>query len=159
MISDDFGLSGGQYESLSVSNIDLDNIQGLATGDYYVKVCVDVTNIEAEDNESNNCGQNTSSFPFESLTTNVASLETARLELHVYPNPVTSDQLTFALSESLNHTSTLTITDAAGRVVLTQDVDSNVKEIEVGISDLLEGIYYFSLSSNTFTQNGKFIRN
>jgi len=157
--SDDFGLSGGDYESLSVSNMDLDNVSGLTTGNYYVKVCVDVTNIEAEDNESNNCGQNNNSFQFESLTTSVESIEAIGINVLVYPNPATSNELTFSLSEALNHTSQLTITDAAGRVVLTQEVASNEEEIKLNIGDLQEGMYYYTLSSNEHTLSGKFVRN
>lgn len=157
--SDDFGISGGDYESLGVSNMDLDNVQGLATGDYYVKVCVDVTNIEAEDNESNNCGQNTTSFPFESLVTSVGSIEPLGIEVILHPNPATSNQLTISLSEALNQSSQLRIVDATGRVVLTQDVASNDQELEVNIVNLQEGIYYYVLSTNEHSLSGKFVRN
>ena len=157
--SDSFGLGDGDTENLGVSNIDLDNVSGLTTGDYYVKVCVDVTNIEDEDNESNNCGQNTTSFPFESLTTSVGSIEPARINVLLHPNPVSSDQLTFTLSEGLNHTGELFIMDAAGKIVLTQEVDANNEAIEVEINDLNEGIYYYTLTTDKHTLNGKFIRN
>lgn len=157
--SDNFGLSGGNYESLGVSNMDLDNVSGLATGNYYVKVCVDVTNIEAEDNESNNCGQNNNSFQFESLTTSIGSIKPIGVDVRLYPNPATSNELTFSLSEALNQTSQLTVTDAAGRVILTQEVASNEEEIKLNISDLQEGMYYYTLSSNEHTLSGKFIRN
>ncbi|MFK7783758.1 MAG: T9SS type A sorting domain-containing protein [Crocinitomicaceae bacterium] len=159
VISDDFGLNGGDYESLGVSNMDLDNVQGLATGDYYVKVCVDVTNIEMEDNESNNCGQNTSSFSFESLVTSVGTIEPLGINVLLHPNPVTSNQLTFSFSEALNHTSNLVITDASGRVVLTHKVLGTDQEIDLNISDLEAGIYYYVLSTNEHALSGKFVRN
>ena len=74
------------------------------------------------------------------------------------PN-ISLNQLTFTLSEGLNHTSNLTITDAAGRVVLVQDVTANNQEIEVNISDLEQGIYYYNLATEEHSLSGKFIRN
>ena len=77
----------------------------------------------------------------------------------LHPNPVSSDQLTFTLSEGLNHTGELFIMDAAGKIVLTQEVDANNEAIEVEINDLNEGIYYYTLTTDKHTLNGKFIRN
>lgn len=161
--SDSFGLSGGNSEALGVTNIDLDNITGLATGDYYVKVCVDVTNIEVEDNEGNNCGQNNNSFQFESLggggTSSVEALDLNSLNALLYPNPVLSNTLTFSLSETLDETPKITITNAAGKIMLVEDVSLTNNTIEIEISDLNQGIYFYTLSTGSHSQKGRFIRN
>ena len=159
--SDSFGLSGGNTEALGVTNIDLDNITGLATGDYYVKVCVDVTNIEVEDNEGNNCGQNNNSFQFESLgggTSSIEALDLISLNALVYPNPVLSNTLTFSLSETLNETPKITITNAAGKIMIVGDVTVTNNTIEIEISDLNQGIYFYTLSTGLHSQKGRFIR-
>jgi len=158
--SDSFGLGDGDTENLTVSNMDLDNISGLATGNYYVKVCADVTNLEAEDNEGNNCSQNNNSFSFESLG-NPASTETLNLNslnALLYPNPVVSNTLTFSLNETLNETPEITITDATGKMILVKAVRANNNIIEVETNDLNQGIYFYTLSAGSLSQKGRFIR-
>ena len=140
--------------------MDLDNISGLATGNYYVKVCADVTNLEAEDNEGNNCSQNNNSFSFESLG-NPASTETLNLNslnALLYPNPVVSNTLTFSLNETLNETPEITITDTTGKMILVKAITANNNMIEVETNDLNQGIYFYTLSAGSLSQKGRFIR-
>ncbi len=159
--SDAFGISGGDSESLTISNIDLDNISGLTTGDYYVKVCVDVTNIEMEDNEGNNCGQNTTSFQFESLGGGTSSTETLNmnsLNALLFPNPVLSNTLKFAVSETFSETPKITLTNAAGQVILVKEATVNNNTIEIEVGDLTQGMYLYTLSTGLLSQKGRFIK-
>lgn len=149
--TDVFGISGGDSETLQLSNIDLDALCNPPTGNYYFEVEVDVDNDESEDNENNNLKTYTSQgFYYEKL--NTASIdEKEQIKINVYPNPVT-DILNISSELSLQLSFKLMSSD--GKIVKDGLFDSSN---QIDVSDLKKGVYSLIVTSENKTVTEKII--
>ncbi len=102
-------------------------------------------------------GMNTPAYfamdQFVTLNSGVAVNELSSLEFSTYPNPVSSS-LTLNLGTAQN--ANVTIFDAAGRTVLTENMNGISKSFDV--SSLTAGVYFVSVSGNEFSTTKKFIK-
>jgi hypothetical protein len=155
--SDDFGLASGATEGLSVTNIDLDNVSGLLTGDYYVKVCADVTDIETETNEGNNCTQDNTSFSFESLTTSISEATMDPIAL-MFPNPVKGNSFSFLMTSNSETTPTVEVFSVSGKAMNIRSTNFANNVFNVHAEELTPGIYFYTLSVQNTIVKGRFVR-
>jgi hypothetical protein len=102
-------------------------------------------------------GMNTPAyFAMDNFTTSDVAVginEISSLEFSAYPNPVSSS-LTLNLGSVQN--ANITIFDATGRAVLTENMNGLSKSFDV--SALTSGVYFVSVSGNEFMTTKKFIK-
>ncbi|MFT5780423.1 MAG: hypothetical protein ACI837_003385 [Crocinitomicaceae bacterium] len=158
--SDGFGVSAGNTETLSVGDVDLDNIAGMTTGTYYLRVDVDVNDVETEDNESNNSLTDTGNpFDFEALTTGLEANNSLPISISVFPNPVTESSFSIKLSNlTTNNAVELKIFDINGNMVKSNSLAAYDGEMSVDASGLQSGIYFYNLTVDGTLYRGKIIR-
>lgn len=80
--------------------------------------------------------------------TNVTDLALENLGLNIYPNPAESI-ITVSTKSLLTDDNLLTITDNAGKVVLTRNVSSTLSNFNV--AELASGIYHLSIAGKKYT--------
>ncbi|MBK6640827.1 MAG: T9SS type A sorting domain-containing protein [Bacteroidetes bacterium] len=74
-----------------------------------------------------------------------------------YPNPANSS-LTIEIRTLMDSDSKLTITDVAGRMLLSKTLDSNSTKHQIDISSFSSGIYFVQLDGGTGIERGRFVK-
>ncbi|TNE55361.1 MAG: T9SS type A sorting domain-containing protein [Bacteroidetes bacterium] len=152
--SDEFGLAAGATENLSIADIDLDNISGLTTGSYYLRLDVDVSDVEEEDNETNNSKTYTDSkIDFESLAGLKEQLAVNR-SLKVFPNPVMGNQFQIQLNNTTDQT-TFVLSDVQGKVLHGIPFYQQNQTLVIEVSEIPAGIYFYELIQGNTRYQGK----
>ncbi|MBK7971105.1 MAG: T9SS type A sorting domain-containing protein [Bacteroidetes bacterium] len=77
--------------------------------------------------------------------------------LLLYPNPANST-LTIETSKLMASGSKLSVTDVAGRTLLTKSLDVNVSKHQIDISSFSSGIYFVQLDGGTGIERGRFVK-
>ena len=77
--------------------------------------------------------------------------------LLLYPNPANSS-LTIETRTSIDSGSKLTVTDVAGRTLLSKSLDGNVSKHQIDISSFSSGIYFVQLDGGTGIERGRFVK-
>ncbi|MCX6180516.1 MAG: DUF4465 domain-containing protein [Bacteroidetes bacterium] len=90
---------------------------------------------------------------FTTLNSGAEVNEIASLKFSAYPNPVSTS---LTLNFEKTHNATVAIYDAAGKLVLTENMSGMSKTFDV--SSLTAGIYFISVSGNDFVATNKFIK-
>jgi len=79
-------------------------------------------------------------------------------QFSVHPNPVSGNSVTVSFPEEQSQTAALSVYDVLGREVYRNDIIAGLKEFEIPIHDLSEGIYYVRMSSGGVTATQQFIK-
>ncbi|OQA12056.1 MAG: hypothetical protein BWY67_00543 [Bacteroidetes bacterium ADurb.Bin397] len=82
---------------------------------------------------------------------------TTSFDLLLYPNPANSS-LTIETRTLPSSGSKLTITDVAGRTLLTKSLDSNSTKHQIDISSFSSGIYFVQLDGGKGIERGRFVK-
>lgn len=153
----DPSIGGGSTYTMSISDIDLDQIDnncGLPTGTYHLKVNVDINDEVSEANENNNIASFTNdSFDFESL---VGIEDEVELPFNVYPNPVVSN-LQIEIPEG--HTSfEFQLVGLDGKVIKQQSLAAGQGEVSLNLETVEEGMYFYRIiGEERVAQSGKLV--
>jgi len=95
------------------------------------------------------------------IATPESSVQTSsREEIHfsVHPNPVSGNSVTVSFPEERSQSAALSVYDVLGREVYRNDIIAGLKEFEIPIHELSEGIYYVRMSSGGVTATQQFIK-
>lgn len=125
----------------SFPNIDLDNLDntcGLPTGNYHLRVVLDVDNDVSEDSETNNEASFTNqSFAFESLVAIEPADQLA--DIKVYPNPA-QNNFYLQRGEFIGDLQ-VDIISIDGRTIETQAMEAGQTKKEINVENYESGIY------------------
>jgi hypothetical protein len=86
----------------------------------------------------------THGFQQQLIVSTIAENPELKVELTVYPNPV-SDQLFLRFGSPAEEATEVFIMDAGGRLVKTETIEASVTTKEINMQDLGSGIYYIKL--------------
>ncbi|MFI5264912.1 MAG: T9SS type A sorting domain-containing protein, partial [Candidatus Kapaibacterium sp.] len=93
-------------------------------------------------------------FPKSSVQTSTPSVTAFSLR----PNPASGNSVTISFSEELSEPVALSVYDVLGREVYRNQVAPDLKEFDIPIRDLSEGIYYVRIELNGKTVTEKFVK-
>ena len=144
------GINSGQTEAITFSDVDLDNINGLPTGTYFLKIIVDSDNKLDEENEGNNTWTLTGpdvALEFESLSvpTSTENMEHLADMVKIYPNPFNN----IVYITELQQVDNIKIFDITGTIVRHLDKNSLANQfntISIDMSDLAGGTYIVEIT-------------
>lgn len=74
-----------------------------------------------------------------------------------YPNPA-KDELNIQLSSKVNGAVNVTIYDMTGRVVKENDITANSSLLQINISGLYPGVYFYKLNTGNYSTMNKFVK-
>lgn len=156
--SDEFGLDAKSQETLTISDVDVDQIPGLVTGLYYIKVVIDSGDAEEETNETNNSKTYTSQpIEFEALPAGISLLTKSNEIATAYPNPVIGNEFQVEIAQlSSNYQFNLYSVQGTQVNSTTQIIAANRLSIEV--ASLPTGIYFYSILNNGTVYKGNIVR-
>lgn len=81
----------------------------------------------------------------------------AQPEISIFPNP-TNSILTITMEKPISETSTLSITDITGRILLTKKITSSQSQINIDVSTLAPAVYFLKIQTNQGIVVKKFVK-
>lgn len=151
-ITNSFGIAANATETLTMGDVDLDTVL-TSSGNYYLKMVIDLDDDESESNETNNTFTGTNNpLQFTALVGIKENKKDNDVFFKCYPNPA-KNVATINFSMRSEGAIKLNIIDITGKVVATIDNFENntsastfyAKQIDV--SNLTDGFYFCQLVS------------
>jgi bilirubin oxidase len=78
--------------------------------------------------------------------------------LHLYPNPLTGNNITLRHNLNPSQEYNVMITDVSGRIVFNTELSNSSNPLHFNITDLNTGIYYFTLTNKNERYHSRFIK-
>ena len=96
---------------------------------------------------------NDGTFKYSNIVVASKTTKTYNVVQSVYPNPA-NNQVTFQLSKDIKGNSNLQIVNQLGQVVFTSAIRNDVKEFNLDLNTLKEGVYFYKLTNNSESSSG-----
>lgn len=94
------------------------------------------------------------------LLTNCSLVDVAEraedADISIYPNPA-NNTITIGVSSIIEQTGILRFLDVSGSIVYEKQVNANIKQLEVDVTNFAKGIYFVNLSAGNLYRNSKLI--
>lgn len=85
------------------------------------------------------------------------SVTNANQEMHIYPNPVSSDQELIIIPAEVSDENLVQVFDTGGKLILQKQFNEKLKEIKLPLSGIQNGTYILKLTGTNRTELKKFI--
>ena len=155
------GQSGNTVVTYSEVDVDINNTNGIAAGDYRLGVIIDDGDDYSETDENNNGLYITPQGDNLSYTPGGGSAGVTELNVNaltVFPNPAAENVTINWENNPFNTVSELEIRDLNGRLVTALSVENNQTTANFAVADLTPGVYVVALRSATTISTQKFVK-